>query len=80
MTRMTSLTVPADFYDALKSQCAAHKREVRRLRGWLRWIAWRATKLPDGASEGFRTMAHSVENQAKDALRGWSAPRRRIAR
>lgn len=51
------------------------RSEVRRLMGWLRWIAWQATKLPDGASDGFRTMAHFIENQAKDALHGYRPPK-----
>jgi hypothetical protein len=56
-------TVPADFYDALKRQCAASKRELRRLRGWLRW--WNSDTMFAEVSTG----------QIRDALRGKPAPR-----
>lgn len=61
-------TVPADFYDALRSQCAASKREVRRLRGWLRW--WRNEAVAAfGVRDGFVV-------GMDDALSGKPAPRR----
>ncbi len=68
-------TVPADFYDALKRQCAASKREVRRLSGWLR--RWNDGEQAE-TDTGNTTLVPNAE--LVSALRGKPAPRRSVKR